>query len=107
MLCLNLLVVLSFGAPLIHAQSLEPHWQEAKAINGNFKAVATQPDIEIFSAPHIIMLKVNHEIDIRLFTILGKLISASHLEPGIYEFRMEAHGIYIIKTNEISCKIAI
>lgn len=89
------------------AQTTEHQWQEAKVINGNFKAISNQPDIEVFSAPHVIMIKVNHDIDVRIFTILGKLVSQQHLTPGIYEYKMDSHGIYIIKTEESSCKIAI
>lgn len=85
----------------------EHQWQEAKAINGNFKAVSSQPDIEVFSAPNVIMIKVNHNVDVRVFTILGKLISEEHLEPGIFQYNVDSHGIYIIKTQESSCKIAI
>ncbi|MCH5240816.1 MAG: hypothetical protein J1F67_00110 [Muribaculaceae bacterium] len=94
-------------SPLAIAQDHQNLWIEAKSISGNFKAVTTQPDIEIFSAPNVIMLKVNENVEVRLFTILGKLISAQQLEPGIFQFNMDTHGIYIIKTDKTSCKIAI
>lgn len=95
------------SSPMIFAQSQSKFWQEAKNINGNFKAVSSLPDIEVFSAPNVIMLKVNSPTDVRLFTILGKIISSQHLEPGIFEYHLEAHGIYIVKTEVSSCKIAI
>ena len=98
---------LILSTPLLLAQSHDHQWKEAKSINGNFKAVSTQPDIEIFSAPNIVMLKVNENVEVRLFTILGKLISAQQLEPGIFVYNMDSHGIYIIKTEKTSCKIAI
>ena len=106
-LCLGLIMGLHLCAPVILAQTHVPQWQEAKTINGNFKAILAQPDIEVFSAPNVIMLKVNQEIEVRLFTILGKLISAQHLQPGIFQYQMDAHGIYIIKTDKSSCKIAV
>ena len=91
--------------PVIMAQS--NHWMEAKSINGNFKAVSSLPDLEVFSAPNTIMIKVNRDIEVRIFTILGKLISDEHLQPGIFQYHLEAHGIYIVKTEDSSCKIAI
>ena len=92
---------------MIYAQNHEYEWIEAKTINGNFKAVTSQPDIEIFTSSNVIMLKVNESVEVRLYTILGKLISAQQLEPGIFQYYMDSHGIYVIKTEKTSCKIAI
>lgn len=94
-------------SPCLYAQNSENQWEEAKSINSNFKAISSQPDIEVFSAPNVVMVKANHNVEIRIFTILGKLLSQQHLEPGIYQYHIDSHGIYIIKTNESSCKIAI
>lgn len=97
----------AFSPSLSFAQSSSKIWQEAKSINGNFKAVSSQPALEIFSAPNVIMVKISHPTEIRIFTILGKLISSQFLEPGIYQYNLDSHGIYIIKTDDISCKVAI
>lgn len=104
---ISLLLAALCCSPRIFAQNHEMGWHEAKNITGNFKAVSTHPDIEVFSAPNVIMVKVNHGVDIRVFSILGKLISEERLEPGIYQFTIESHGIYIVKTSETSCKLAI
>ena len=101
------MVGLTLSAPAVVSQPLDHQWTEAKTLNGNFKAVTTQPDIEIFSAPNVIMLKVNENVEVRLYTILGKLISAQQLDPGIFQYHMDSHGIYIIKTEKTSCKVAI
>lgn len=95
----------SFAAAATHESG--QGWEETQSITGNFKAILAQPDIEVFSAPYTVMMKVNHEVDVRIYTILGKLVSSEHLNPGIYKYTHEAHGIYIIKTDETSCKVAI
>ena len=95
------------SAPAMFSQSTVKSWHEAKSINGNFKAVTSLPDIEVFSAPNVIMIKVNQATEVRVFTILGKLISSQHLEPGIFEYPVETHGIYIVKTDVSSCKLAV
>ena len=108
LLRLSLLSGLLFLAPAISfAQSHPDRWLEAKAVATNCKAVADLKDIEVFSAPNTIMVKVNHQTQIRLFTILGKIIHEQRLNPGIYEFHLDSHGIFIIKTDESSCKVAI
>lgn len=103
----SLALCITLSAPIIFAQTQSNSWHEAKNINGNYKAVSALPDIEVFSAPNVIMIKVNQSTDVRLFTILGKIISSQHLEPGIFEYHLESHGIYIVKTDISSCKIAI
>ncbi|MCH5229817.1 MAG: hypothetical protein J1F12_07500 [Muribaculaceae bacterium] len=93
--------------PKARAQEQKNTWHTSQSINTNFKAVSSQPDIDVFSAPNIIKLKVNHDVEVSIYTILGKLVSRQYLHPGIYEFEQDAHGIYIIKTEETSCKVAI
>ena len=100
------LMTLTSG-PIVYGQGLSKGWQEAKSVSENFKAISSQHDIEVFSAPNVIMIKVNKPSQVRLFTILGKLLSEQHLEPGVYQYRVETHGIYLIKTDDSSCKIAI
>ena len=102
-----IVALICLGANLIFAQSQSKGWVAAKTLNANLKAVSSLPEIEVFSAPNVIMLKVNSPSEVRIFTILGKLISSQHLEPGIFEYHMESHGIYLIKTDMSSCKIAI
>lgn len=87
--------------------SHENQWQEAKNISGNFKAITAHPDIEVFSAPNVVMIKVNRELKVNIFTILGKLLSSETLTPGIYQYEIESHGVYIIKTDDTSCKLAL
>ena len=102
------LTALILCCPMALAQHQDTNaWHEAKSIKGNFKAVSAYPEIEVFSAPNVIMIKVNQSTNVRLFTILGKLISSQHLEPGIFEYHFDTHGIYIVQTEKNSCKIAI
>lgn len=97
---------LSLASHLIIAQN-EAGWKEVDQLGLHLKNVCRHPDIEVFSAPNIIMIKVNKDTDVRLFSILGKIISEQHLHPGFFKYDMNTPGVYIIKTNISSCKIAI
>lgn len=99
-------LILSLAIPAM-AQENTRIWQETKSLSHNLKAVSATEEVEVFSAPNVIMVKVNKPCEIRIFTILGKLVSAQKLEPGIFEYHLDTHGIYIIKTENSSCKIAI
>lgn len=89
------------------AQSGSPQWEVAKSISDNVKQVSAQSDIHVYTAPSRIILNVSQPVNVKIFTILGKQVSSQKLEPGIYEYRLNPHGIYIIKTNETTCKVAI
>lgn len=105
---LTLLIIgLTFSCPVILAQNQGKKWHETKNIISNAKSVNSMPDLDVFSAPNLIILKINRATEIRLFSILGKLISSQHLEPGLYQYQLDSHGIYIVKTDNSSCKIAI
>ena len=106
-LTVSLLSFAMSGNFIMSAQTHPKIWQEAKSISSGFKAVSSQPEIEVFSAPNVIMVKVNQDTEVRVFTILGKLISSQFLKPGIYQYHVDSHGVYIIKTDVNSCKIAI
>ena len=90
-----------------NAQSQHTHWEPVKTMGQNLKCVMNHDDISVFSAPSLITVSVNQQVNIQIFTILGKLVSSQTLEPGIYEFRLNPHGIYIVKTTETTCKVAI
>lgn len=107
---ISILIILfcaGFSLTLTKAQSYERQWQEVKSVSGNFKAVSSHPEIEVFSSPNILMIKVYKESEVRLFTILGKLLLSQKLPPGIYEYKIDSHGIFIVKTDENSCKVAV
>lgn len=103
--CAFLAVVVS--APSLYAQSSNLKWEAVKAMTNNMKHIAKENDIEVFSAPSLVFINVNRNVKVQIFTILGKLVSSQNLEPGSYEFKLETHGVYIIKTPETTCKVAI
>lgn len=91
----------------IYGQTHSNHSIPTKDIGVNFKPVMSQEDIEVYTAPSIIKINVNHPVSIKIFTILGKLVSSHDLEKGSYEFNLGSHGVYILKTAETTCKVAI
>ena len=103
----SVLLGLILSVPSTFAQTYGKVWQEIGTVSSYYRPVFSQDDIDVFSGSNLIILKTNRETDVRIFTILGKLISSQRIGPGTFEFRPDAKGIYIIKTEEISCKVAI
>lgn len=102
-----LLTVACLAAPSLYAQNAAHKWEPSKNMPENMKRILSQEDIQIFTAPSTISITVNQPVNVKLFTILGKLVSSQNLEPGTYEYKLNTHGIYIIKTAETTCKVAI
>lgn len=71
------------------------------------KSVIKDNELEIMTLPSCIIVNTGHKINIQVFTILGRLVSAETLQPGLSRLTVGAHGIYIIKAGELTCKVAI
>ncbi len=46
-------------------------------------------------------------VDVRVFTILGQLISQEKLEAGTHRFHMKSRGIYILKIGSQTRRVTI
>ena len=82
-------------------------WKPIKDIETSAKVVSQHPDIDIFASSSRIFVNVNQPVKIEIFTILGKLVSSKTLNPGAYEYKLNTHGIYIVKSSEMTCKVAV
>ena len=63
--------------------------------------------VEVFGNDGVITIRTSRRIQVRVFTILGQLISNATLNPGTSELRIRAHGVYILKIGNITQKVAL
>lgn len=54
-----------------------------------------------------IYLNVRENATVKIFTILGQQITNQTLPPGQWRFRVQARGIYILKTEGITRRITV
>lgn len=102
-----LLVALSLMMSVdIHAQL---QWREAtRRVVGRGLTDPGQTDgIEIFSNNEAIVIRTQHRIQVRVFTILGQLVSSATLIPGTSELKINSRGIYIVKIGNLTQKVAL
>lgn len=71
------------------------------------KSVSKVGDTEVLTLPSVILLNLSQTEKVEVFTILGRLVCEETLPPGSYEFIVEAHGVYIVKIGNVTCKVAI
>ncbi len=90
------------------AGAMPPVWEPVKSEQtASAKTVMRESEIEIKAAPGIIIVTTNHQIQIKIFTILGRLVSSETLNPGTARMQLPAHGVYIVKTGPLTCKVAV
>ena len=63
--------------------------------------------IEIFCKDGTVIVKTPRRIPVKVFTILGQLVSQDILNPGTSELKIASRGIYIIKIGSLTQKIAV
>lgn len=71
------------------------------------KTIARTSEIEVKAARGIIFVTCNHPLNIKVFNILGRLVSQETLPAGTSQLQLGGHGVYIIKAGEFTCKVAL
>lgn len=63
--------------------------------------------VEIFGQNGAIIVRTTHRVQVKVFTILGQLVSQSTLNPGTSELKINSRGIYIVKIGNVTQKVAL
>jgi hypothetical protein len=63
--------------------------------------------IEIYGSNGVITIRTQHRIQVRVFTILGQLVSQATLNPGTSELRINSRGIYLLRIGNLTQKVAL
>lgn len=71
------------------------------------RPVLRSEEIEVRTYPGIIVVTTVHPVPIRVFTILGRLVSADTLPQGSSRLVLPASGVYIVKVGDQTCKVAV
>ena len=63
--------------------------------------------VEIYSINSSIYVRTPHRIQVKVFTILGQMVSQAVLNPGTSELKINSRGIYIVKIGNVTQKVAL
>lgn len=97
-----LTAVTPFAASL-HART----WESMKTERSDARSVARETDIEVKTASGILIVSTNVRTSVKVYTILGQLVSSETIGPGTLQYRVGAHGVYIVKVGSLTCKVAL
>lgn len=89
------------------AYATQPKWEQSKTEFEDTKTVVKETDIEIRTGKGVIIVTSSRPVQIKVYTILGQLVSRENLPAGTSRLNVQAHGVYIIKSGELTCKVAL
>lgn len=104
---------LSMGLIAVAALSATPAfaapkgWEIVKEERTDAKSVIRDTELEIKSASGLIIINTNHPVQVKVFTILGRLVSHETVQSGRSQLQLPAHGVYIVKVGDLTCKVAV
>ncbi len=83
-------------------------WEPLKSDLPGSKSIVKEEEIEVKAAPGVIIVATAHQTKIRVFTILGRLVSSETIPPGVSRFNVPAHGVYIVTVGDgVTVKVAV
>lgn len=82
-------------------------WEIAKSERPDAKVVVRETDVEIRVANGLIIVTTNHAVPIKVFTILGRVVNSETLPAGRSQLALPAHGVYIVRIGDLTCKVAV
>ena len=102
-----LTIALSLG--LQNTALAEVQWRETnKDVQGKTWNDPRQSDgIEIYGRNGTITIVTPKRITVRVYTILGQMVSQATLQPGTSELRLGSRGIYLVRIGNLTQKVAI
>lgn len=100
-------MVLMLG--LGNAVQAEVQWRETnREVQGKVLNDPRASDgIEIYGSNGTITIVTPKRITVRVYTILGQMISQAVLQPGTSELRLGSRGIYLVKIGNLTQKVAL
>lgn len=82
-------------------------WETVKGQPQGAKLVAHDGSTEIWVAARSVTVVARQQTEVRVYTILGQLVSRETVAAGSWRMHFSSRGIYIIKTGEITAKVAV
>lgn len=82
-------------------------WEQIKEKVTNARTVAADNDVIVLASSQAIVISTQRTIQVKVFTILGRLVSSETLQPGTSRLSLGTHGVYIVTIGETTCKVAV
>lgn len=103
-----MLVAVACFVMVVSVYATPAGWEQVRTEQtSGAKSVMRDAELEIKAAPLTIIVTNTRQTSIKVFTILGRLVSTENLPAGTSRLQLPAHGVYIVKVGDLTCKVAI
>ncbi len=105
----RLIVILFLSLTVALAVGATQRWEEVDALPGiQLQQDAMDEDsVVVTVSDGYIYVSSEERLIVRVFSILGQLISREELPGGTYRFRMRSRGIYVVKIGTRTIRVTI
>lgn len=100
-------IIIAALAPVAINAAGSKQWEPVKTERIEAKSVAKDTDLEIKAANSTIIVTTNTTVQIKVFTILGRLVNSETIGAGTSQLTLPAHGVYLVKVGGLTCKVAV
>lgn len=102
-----MVALLIMAAAFVMPVGASARWETLRTERTDVRSVARDSDIEIKATKGVIQITTNRPQQVKIYTILGRLVSSETVVAGTSQFIVKSHGVYIIKAGDLTCKVAL
>lgn len=82
-------------------------WEVVEALSSDEPGDGSSDRVEVSARDGYIYVSTRRETNVKVFTILGQLVSQGRLPAGTSRLKVAGKGIYILKTGTFTCRVTI
>lgn len=107
----HLLTIILLMAAVAVCSGASPHWEAVTTPARRVESVGPAQDggeqIDVSVRDGYIYVECRSRTTLKVFTILGQLISSETLPAGTHRLRMSAKGIFILKAGSATRRVTL
>lgn len=104
-LLISLIMILSAA---MHAVGQSLSWEEVNAPAPSVSQMFDpEQQTEIIVRDGEIFVRTSCKVTVKVFSILGQLISQKELSPGLHRMKFNSRGVYILRAGTLTRRITL
>ncbi|MDE6484494.1 MAG: T9SS type A sorting domain-containing protein [Duncaniella sp.] len=105
----RLFTIIMLFVALTAAQAAAPKWEEVNTppVELTSESSDAESTVHVAVKDGYVYIHTNEQVTVKIFTILGQLISSEKVPAGAHRLKINARGIYILKLGGITRRITI